>query len=477
MKKILPVIILGVLVLSGLGASALQQNDLKPAAVTMEQQLIPNPSPRDYTHTVLVEVGTATWCPSCPESNEAWHTIYGQGTYDFEYTELVDDKNTDAHARFYEFNPAWVPTSYWDGGMFVYPGTSQATFITNLNSAGARVVPDLVATLSASWLGNAEMQITYNVQNNEATNYPGKLRIYVQELESRWDDNAGNPYHHALIDMAQNIVIDIPADEAISDSFTWSGSAAGYPDVTMENLQVILGVFDDEAHTGYSDPPSGSPFNAYYTDECIAVLPTEGPVNNPPSVPTIQGPATGIAGVSYTYTISSVDPEGDDVFYCVNWSDGTGEVCTGPFPSGQPITASHIWTEPGTYTIIIKAEDTNNAESDPGTFIVTIAEAPSMQITVAGGFGVKATLTNNGPIDLTHINWSITLDGGLILAGKTTTGTIPGLENGGERTIKPSLVLGFGKTTILVSATSEEGINANTTASGFVLGPFILGVK
>ncbi|HIH28309.1 MAG TPA: hypothetical protein HA260_00735, partial [Thermoplasmata archaeon] len=170
-------------------------------------------------------------------------------------------------------------------------------------------------------------------------------------------------------------------------------------------------------------------------------------------------------------------PEGDDVFYCVNWSDGTGEVCTGPFPSGQPITASHIWTEPGTYTIIIKAEDTNNAESDPGTFIVTIAEAPSMQITVAGGFGVKATLTNNGPIDLTHINWSITLDGGLILAGKTTTGTIPGLENGGERTIKPSLVLGFGKTTILVSATSEEGINANTTASGFVLGPFILGVK
>jgi hypothetical protein len=476
MKKILPIVILGILVLSGLGASALQQTPIKPAAVTMEQQLIPNPSPRDYTHTVLVEVGTATWCPSCPQSNSVWHTIYEQGTYDFEYTELVDDKNTDAHARFYEFNPAWVPTSYWDGGMFVYPGTSQSIFTTNLNSAGAREVPDLVATLSAAWLGNAEMQITYSVQNNEGTNYPGKLRIYVQELESRWNDYSGNPYHHSLIDMAKNIVIDIPAGDAISDSFTWSGSAAGYPDVTMENLQVILAVFDDEAHTGYSDPPSGNPFNAYYSDECIAVLPT-GDVNNPPNVPTIDGPATGTQGVSYTYTFSTIDPDGDDVYYCVNWSDGTGEVCTGPFPSGQTVSASHTWAEPGTYLVKVKAHDVYNAESGIGTYEVTIQEAPAIGITVAGGFGLKATLTNNGQIALTHISWSISLDGGLILVGKTTTGTFPGLESGAERVVKPSLVFGFGKTTITISATCDEGVEANMTASGFVLGPFVLGVK
>jgi hypothetical protein len=476
MKKILPILILGILVLSGLEASALQYTQIKPGAVTMEQQLIPNPSPRDYTHTVLVEVGTATWCPSCPGSNTAWHTIYEQGAYDFEYTELVDDKNADAHTRFYEFNPAWVPTSYWDGGMLVYPGTNQGTFIANLNSAGARVVPNLVATLSAAWLGDAEMQITYSVQNNEGTNYPGKLRIYVQELESRWNDYSGNPYHHALIDMAKNIVIDIPAGDAISDSFTWSGSAAGYPDVTMENLQIILGVFDDEAHTAYSDPPSGNPFNAYYSDECIAVLPT-GSGNNPPNIPTIDGPTTGTQGISYTYTFSTVDPDGDDVYYCVNWSDGTGEVCTGPFPSGQTVSASHAWAEPGTYQIKVKAHDIYDAESDTGTYEVTISEAPAIGITVTGGIGLKATLTNNGQIPLTHIAWSITLDGGLIFVGKTTTGTIPGLESGAERTVKPSLVLGFGKTTITVSATTDEGVEANNTTNGFILGPFVLGVK
>ncbi len=477
MKNIFPAVLIGMLVLSGLGASALKSDTLQPAAITAYQNPPTSPSPKDYTHTVLVEVGTATWCPSCPASNAAWHNLYGQGTYDFEYTELVDDKNTDAHTRFYEFNPAWVPTSYWDGGMFVYPGTSEATFIANLNSAGARDVPNLVATLSAAWLGNAEMQITYNVQNNEATNYPGKLRIYVQELESRWNDYSGNPYHHALIDMAQNIVIDIPAGEAISDSFTWSGSAAGYPDVTMENLQVILGVFDDEAHTGYSDPPSGSPFDAYYSDECIAVLPTEGPVNNPPSVPTIQGPTEGTAGKSYTYSFSSIDPEDDDIFYCVNWSDGTGEVCTGPFASGEIITGSHTWTEPGVYLVKVKAHDIYNAESGTATYEVTIGAAPSISITIAGKLGLTMTVKNNGATNITHVAWSITLDGKMIFMGKSATGTIPAIQAGAEKTVKPKLIFGFGKTNIVASVTCDENVTAETTASAFVLGPFVLGVK
>lgn len=101
-------------------------------------------------HTVLVEVGTATWCPSCPQSNDAWHTIYGGKAYDFEYTALVYDKNPVASARFYEFNPKYVPTSYWDAGEFVYPGTNMATFYSYLDSSGAREVPDLVADLNAT---------------------------------------------------------------------------------------------------------------------------------------------------------------------------------------------------------------------------------------------------------------------------------------------------------------------------------------
>jgi len=363
MKKFLPTLVIGILVLGGLGASAIKTNTLKISTENdFSQGIASSSSPRDYTHTVLVEVGTATWCPSCPASNSAWHTIYEGGNYDFEYTELVDDKNTDAHTRFYQFNPAWVPTSYWDGGMFVYPGTNQATFIANLNSAGARVVPDLVASLEANWLGSAQMQITYDVQNNEATNYPGRMRIYVQELESRWNDNSGNPYHHALIDMAKNIVIDIPAGGSISDSFTWSGNAAGYPDVTQNNLQVILAVFNDEAHTAYSDPPSGNPFNAYYADEVVGATPGAGQ-NNPPATPGIQGTTTGQPNIEYTYTVSTTDPDDDNVYYYVQWGDGAYVDWDGPYPSGTPVTFNHSWSEKSTYVVKVKAKDTNDAES------------------------------------------------------------------------------------------------------------------
>jgi hypothetical protein len=205
--------------------------------------------------------------------------------------------------------------------------------------------------------------------NNEATNYPGKMRIYVQELESRWNDYSGNPYHHALIDFAKNQVIDIPATDSISETFTWDGAAVGYSDVTIDNIQIILAVFDDTPHTSYSDPPSGNPFNAYYSDECIAAIPG-APVNNPPETPTIDGPTNGKIGVKYDYTVSTTDPDGDDVYYCVNWSDDTGEVCIGPFASGEEVTVSHTWSVKGTYIIKVKARDIYDAESDWGTLQV-----------------------------------------------------------------------------------------------------------
>ncbi len=374
MKKIIiPILLIGILVLSGLGAVALNVDNEKLDFETLEyEDLSSSTTSMDYTHTVLVEVGTRTTCSACPASNLAWHSIYGGGNYDFEYTELVYDMNPVAYARFNEFNPMWAPTSYWDGGEYVLPGTNQATFYNYLDSSGARVVPDLVADLEVEWLGNAEMEISYTVENNEGSNYPGRMRIYIIELESTlWNDASGNPYYHAFLDFAVNQVIDIPAVDSISDTITWDGVAEGYPGITIDNVQVILSVFDDEAHTSYSDPPSGNPFSAYYSDECIAAIPAGGE-NSPPETPEIDGPTSGKAGVEYNYTLSSTDPDGDDVFYCVDWGDDTGEVCMGPYASGEEVTVSHIWTEQDTYTIKVKAKDTYDAESDWATLEVSM---------------------------------------------------------------------------------------------------------
>ena len=374
MKNFLPILVVGILVLSGLGACALYQDNLESVSETaIFEEPITNSFPRDYTHTVLVEVGTATWCPSCPASNSAWHTIYGGGNYDFEYTELVSDMNSVANSRFSQFNPKWVPTSYWDGGEYVYPGTNTGIFYSYLDGSGSRIVPDLVASLDALWLGGADIEISYTVDNNDANDYGGRIRIYVIELESTlWDDYSGNPYWHAFLDFAENKAINIPAAGSISDTFTWDGSAAGYPSITKDNIQVILAVFGDEGHTSYSDPPSGNPFTAYYSDECIAVKPNGGSTNEPPEAPTIDGPTSGSKGTEYTYTFNSVDPDGDDVFYYILWGDGYKEIWKGPHASGADASFAHTYDREGTFEIQAKAKDTYDAESDWGTFTVTM---------------------------------------------------------------------------------------------------------
>jgi hypothetical protein len=103
---------------------------------------------------------------------------------------------------------------------------------------------------------------------------------------------------------------------------------------------------------------------------------------------------------------------------------------------------------------------------------------PELEIgPITGGFGVKSTVKNTGLGDATNVKWNITLDGKLVFLGKSTTGTISSMTPAGEEIIKAGFILGFGKTNIVVTATCNEGKLAEKTASGFVLGPFILGVK
>jgi len=92
--------------------------------------------------------------------------------------------------------------------------------------------------------------------------------------------------------------------------------------------------------------------------------------NNPPEKPIINGPTEGEAGQSYTYTAVTTDPDGDRIFYCFNWGDGTNEFCTDYVDSGTQVQASHTWQEKGTYTITVTAEDEHGAKSEPAVLQV-----------------------------------------------------------------------------------------------------------
>ena len=88
------------------------------------------------------------------------------------------------------------------------------------------------------------------------------------------------------------------------------------------------------------------------------------PVNNPPNKPVKpSGTNSGKINVEYTYTTSTTDPDGDQVYYNWSWGDGTYSGWIGPNASGATESIKHKWSVKGSYQIKVKAKDTNGAES------------------------------------------------------------------------------------------------------------------
>jgi len=88
------------------------------------------------------------------------------------------------------------------------------------------------------------------------------------------------------------------------------------------------------------------------------------PVNHEPVKPnTPSGPIQGKAGVEYSYTTSTTDPDGDQVYYLWDWGDGNNSGWLGPYNSGATIDTLHKWTVKGSYSIKVKAKDIHGNES------------------------------------------------------------------------------------------------------------------
>jgi len=81
-----------------------------------------------------------------------------------------------------------------------------------------------------------------------------------------------------------------------------------------------------------------------------------------PGVP--EGTITGDAGKEYTYTTSTIDPDGDQLYYLFDWGDGKFSGWVGLYNSGQTAEASHKWSGKGNYEIRVKAKDDHGVQSD-----------------------------------------------------------------------------------------------------------------
>lgn len=102
------------------------------------------------------------------------------------------------------------------------------------------------------------------------------------------------------------------------------------------------------------------------TDEVDVVI----VINGRPSKPELTY-TPGDSG--YMFTVSSVDPNGDNICYLFNFDDNEGETVTPYFPSEVALTKLKTWDEDGTYVVTVRAKDVTGLISETTEVIITVS--------------------------------------------------------------------------------------------------------
>ena len=249
----------------------------------------------------------------------------------------------------------------------------------------------------------------------------------------------------------------------------------------VDNLETIggmtnMGLFYLYEHYG------GGGMTLYYFEEynvlgdsSVKVWRGDTNSNTPPAPPAKPtGPTTGDVDKEYTFMTSTTDAQNNEVYYLVSWGDSISD-WLGPYPSGETVSFNHTWNFVGDYNITVKAKDNQSMESGwSEAAVITIVAAPRIEIgEITGGFGsITAKIKNVGGAEAVDVAWSISLDGGLVLLGRESTGTFVKIVPGFSPTAKTKFVFGFGTINILVTAGDVE-----KTATAKLVGPFFLDVK
>ena len=112
---------------------------------------------------------------------------------------------------------------------------------------------------------------------------------------------------------------------------------------------------------------------------------SENVIDKSPSTPIIEGPKSVDIGETCFYTVVSTDPQGDDLFYEIRYSDDPSlELRSGSYKSGEKITFAHCWDDfyqdINPFFVKVKAVDENGNESAWGELEVNINNAKTGNI-------------------------------------------------------------------------------------------------
>jgi len=298
-------------VVPNLNGNITRSTSIAPLKISMESldEMI---AYQNYSHTVFVGVATSQNCAPCHTWNQHLHDAYISGLYDFEYVEMIEFDhngavlNEKAHDWASGYGIGSYPTSIFDRDYQRIIGNHPEELPGALDTCGNREVADIAANMTVSWLGNATIEVNITIQNNEETQYDGRILAFITEIISRYDTDGGDPYHFGFLDFAFDKNISIGSGCEYTDSTVWNGNDHGdahgddFGDITKGNIQVTMIVFKDNEHL----------------DETVKACMT---ANNPPYVPNDPIPPDGDTNVVIGTDLSWIggDPDGDLVTYDV----------------------------------------------------------------------------------------------------------------------------------------------------------------
>ncbi len=367
MKKIIFLLVIGTIALSGFSTIALK-NDIDYVDYKTRVFTQVNGNGEDYTHTVFLEIANTQFCGGCDFWNSDVYDLYSEGNYNFEYVNMIvygpngwmDILNLDAYDWNNLYNITKYPTSILDGD-YRKLNYQPYTLPLYIDECRIREVRDIKANMTLQWFGNATFKVDILIENNEDISYNGYIRAAITEITSRYNTVNNSNFNFGFLDYAFNKEIFITNRGIYTDSITWNGNehednhGNNFGDILPGNIQVVMGVYNN--------------LNGY-VDETVKAF-----VNSPPNAPKIDGPTSGKAREEYEFTFVSVDPEDNDLFYYLNWGDDSFEDWIGPFNSGEKVTMSHNWSTNGKYIIKAKAKTINGLMGPWGELEVKIPKS------------------------------------------------------------------------------------------------------
>jgi len=131
-----------------------------------------------------------------------------------------------------------------------------------------------------------------------------------------------------------------------------------------------------------------------YSNEVSYSVPGTQPSNNSPNTPQApSGAASGYVSISYAFTTTGTDPDGDDLEFRFDWGDGT-------ISSWGAASRSHSWSSTGTYYIKAQSRDSQGATSNwSGNHTLAIL-TNSNTITASAGTG--GSISPSGSVSVTN---------------------------------------------------------------------------